>query len=46
LKFSLGAPLIIRHKFLPDSPSVYQGAPLSLEDMEKAIDIEAGKHKK
>jgi len=29
----------------PDTPSVYQGAPLTLEDMEKAIDIEAGKHK-
>ncbi len=29
----------------PDSPSVYQGTPLSLEDMEKAIDIEAGKQK-
>jgi len=29
----------------PDSPSVYQGTPLTLEEMEKAIDIEAGKHK-
>lgn len=29
----------------PDTFSVYQGAPLTLEDMEKAIDIEAGKHK-
>jgi bifunctional DNA-binding transcriptional regulator/antitoxin component of YhaV-PrlF toxin-antitoxin module len=29
----------------PDTPSVYQGAPLTLEEMEKAIDIEAGKHK-
>lgn len=29
----------------PDTPSVYQGAPLSLEEMEKVIDIEAGKHK-
>ncbi|OAD18822.1 transcriptional regulator, AbrB family [Candidatus Thiomargarita nelsonii] len=29
----------------PDTPSIYQGAPLTLEDMEKAIDIEAGKHK-
>lgn len=29
----------------PDTPSVYQGAPLTLEDMEKAIDFEAGKHK-
>ncbi|MDM8559086.1 AbrB/MazE/SpoVT family DNA-binding domain-containing protein [Candidatus Parabeggiatoa sp. HSG14] len=28
-----------------DMPSVYQGTPLSLSDMEKAIDIEAGKHK-
>jgi len=28
----------------PDTPSVYQGAPLTLEEMEKAIDI-AGKHK-
>ncbi len=28
-----------------DTPSVYQGTPLSIEDMEKAIDIEAGKHK-
>jgi len=29
----------------PDTPSIYQGAPLTLEDMEKAIDIEAGNHK-
>jgi len=29
----------------PDSPSVYQGKSLTLDDMEKAIDIEAGKHK-
>ncbi len=29
----------------PDTPSIYQGAPLTLEKMEKAIDIEAGKHK-
>ncbi len=28
----------------PDTPSVYTGKPLSLEDMEKAIDVEAGKH--
>ena len=29
----------------PDTPSVYQGMPLSISDMEKSIDIEAGKHK-
>jgi len=29
----------------PNTPSVYQGVPLTLEDMEKAIDIEAGKQK-
>ena len=29
----------------PDSKSVYKGSPLSLEDMERAISIEAGKHK-
>ena len=29
----------------PSTPSVYQGAPLTLEEMEKAIDIEAGKRK-
>jgi len=29
----------------PDTPSIYQGAPLTLEDMEKTIDIEAGKRK-
>jgi bifunctional DNA-binding transcriptional regulator/antitoxin component of YhaV-PrlF toxin-antitoxin module len=29
----------------PDTPSVYQGVPLTLEEMEKAIDIEAGKQK-
>lgn len=28
----------------PDTPSVYKGTPLSLEDMEKAIEEEAGKH--
>ena len=28
----------------PDTPSVYKGKALSLEDMEKAIDLEAGKH--
>jgi hypothetical protein len=28
----------------PDTPSVYYGKPLSLEDMERAINMEAGKH--
>ena len=28
----------------PDMPSVFLGTPLSISDMEKAIDIEAGKH--
>jgi hypothetical protein len=27
-----------------DTPSVYTGPPLSLEDMEEAICVEAGKH--
>jgi len=29
----------------PDTPSIYQGVPLTLEDMEKAIQLEAGKSK-
>jgi AbrB family looped-hinge helix DNA binding protein len=29
----------------PDSPSVYRGKPLSLEDMERAILAEAGKRR-
>lgn len=29
---------------LPDTPSVYAGKPLSLEEMERAVSIEAGKH--
>ena len=29
----------------PDMPSVYTGKPLSLEDIENAISMEAGKHK-
>jgi hypothetical protein len=29
----------------PDTPSVYKGPPLSLEEMERAINIEAGKHR-
>lgn len=29
----------------PDAPSVYHAKPLSLEDMERAINMEAGKHK-
>lgn len=28
----------------PDTPSVYQGPSLTLADMDRAIDIEAGKH--
>lgn len=28
-----------------DTPSVYQGRPLSLEEMEQAVSTEAGKHK-
>ena len=28
----------------PDTPSVYTGPPLSLEEMDRAISIEAGKH--
>lgn len=28
----------------PDAPSIYQGKPLSLEEMERAIVAEAGKH--
>jgi hypothetical protein len=30
----------------PDTPSVYSGPPLSLEDMEKAISVEAGKQRR
>lgn len=29
----------------PDAPSVYRGKPLSLEEMERAVMVEAGKHK-
>ena len=29
----------------PDAPSVYTGPPLSLEDMEDAIRMEAGNHR-
>jgi AbrB family looped-hinge helix DNA binding protein len=29
----------------PDAPSVYSGKPLSLEDMERAVLSEAGKHR-
>lgn len=29
----------------PDAPSIYQGKPLSLEDMERAVLAEAGKHR-
>jgi AbrB family looped-hinge helix DNA binding protein len=29
----------------PDVPSIYKGKPLSLEEMEQAIQAEAGKHK-
>ncbi len=29
----------------PDMPSLHQGRPLSLEDMEQAIDYEASQHK-
>ncbi len=29
----------------PDAPSVYRGKPLSLEEMERAVMIEAGKHR-
>ena len=29
----------------PDTPSVYRGKPLSLEEMERAVMIEAGKHR-
>lgn len=28
----------------PDTPSVYAGPPLTLEDMQRAINEEAGKH--
>lgn len=28
-----------------DTPSVYQGRPLSLKEMEQAVSAEAGKHK-
>ena len=28
----------------PDAPSVYHGQPLSLDDMERAISVEAGNH--
>lgn len=28
----------------PDTPSVYAGPPLSLEEMEEAVRVEAGKH--
>ena len=29
----------------PDTPSIYHGRPLSLEDMDQAVLTEAGKHK-
>ena len=29
----------------PNTPSVYRGKPLSLEDMERAVLAEAGKHR-
>lgn len=29
----------------PDAPSVYRGKPLSLEEMERAVMAEAGKHR-
>ena len=29
----------------PDAPSVYRGKPLSLEEMERAVMVEAGKRK-
>ncbi|HBG04778.1 MAG: AbrB family transcriptional regulator [Geobacteraceae bacterium GWC2_58_44] len=29
----------------PDTPSIYQGRPLSLEEMEQAVLSEAGRHK-
>ena len=29
----------------PDSPSVYRGKPLSLDEMERAVMVEAGKRK-
>jgi AbrB family looped-hinge helix DNA binding protein len=29
----------------PDAPSFYRGKPLSLEEMERAVMIEAGKHR-
>ncbi len=29
----------------PDAPSVYKGKPLTLEEMDAAIEAEAGKHK-
>lgn len=29
----------------PDMPSLYDGPPLSLEDMQRAIEYEAGEHK-
>lgn len=29
----------------PDTPSVYSGRPLSLEEMARAVDIEAGKRR-
>ncbi len=28
----------------PDAPSIYHGKPLSLDDMERAVKAEAGKH--
>lgn len=28
----------------PDTPSVYTGSPLSLDDMEEAVHVETGKH--
>lgn len=30
---------------MPDTPSVYHGKPLSLEDMDKAVEMEAGFHR-
>ncbi|HBA86433.1 MAG TPA: AbrB family transcriptional regulator [Geobacter sp.] len=29
----------------PDTPSIYQGKPLSLEEMERAVLVEAAKHR-
>ena len=29
----------------PETPSAYKGTPLSLEDMDRAVAVEAGKHR-